>query len=167
MIDGSLLLHAFARGKKGDERVRVLELGAIGRRHYSHRLRLPHGPIGLFSSLPSSFLPTSIPLSIPTLSLLFTSPFNPFGRLSLPLSLFLPRLFPLSLPSHRLLFDSFVPPRTVRFLRSLLHLFFPSSSDFQARDLTAVSYLLRARILFGAPFNYLVRNSNEEEQLLY
>lgn len=125
MIDGSLLLHAFARGKEGNERVRVLELGAIGRRHYSHRLRLPHGPIGLFSSLPSSFLPIP-PFLSPylTLSLLFTSPFNPFA-VSRSLSLFLPRLFPLSLPSHLLLFDSFVPPRTVRFLRPLLHLFFP------------------------------------------
>lgn len=110
MIDGSLLLHAFARGKKGNERVRVLELGAIGRRHYSHRLRLPHGPIGLFSSLPSSFLLTSIPLSIPTLSLLFTSPFNPFAvSRSLSLSFF-PVYFPVTFFSLTLsyLFARFV-----------------------------------------------------------
>lgn len=125
MIDGSLLLHAFARGKKGDERVRVLELGAIGRRHYSHRLRLPHGPIGLFSSLPSSFLPIP-PFLSPYLRYRFYSPLLSTLSPSLVPSLsFFPVYFPLSLPSHLLLFDSFVPPRTVRFLRPLLHLFFP------------------------------------------
>jgi len=77
MIDGSLLLYAFARGGAGDRRPvrsRVLELGAIGRRHYSHRLRLPHGPIGLLSSLPSSFLPASLPIAITALVSLRASP---------------------------------------------------------------------------------------------
>lgn len=36
-----------ARDKR---RVRVLDLEAIGRRHYSHRLRLPHGSTDLFFS---------------------------------------------------------------------------------------------------------------------
>lgn len=155
MIDGSLLLYAFApmgRGRRAAWRVRVLELGAIGRRHYSHRLRLPHGPIGLFSSSPSSPSSTSLPHAITT-------------------ARFCPSLFPLSFGSSLplalrrsiFLFASSI----LLFLPSSFASLFPSGSDFQARDLTAVSYLLRARILFGAPFNYLVRNSNEEEQLLY
>lgn len=167
MIDGSLLLHAFARGKKGNERVRVLELGAIGRRHYSHRLRLPHGPIGLFSSLPSSFLPIP-PFLSPYLRYRFYSPLLSTLSPSLAPSLsFFPVYFPFPFPVT--FFSSTLSFLLARFVFSVLFYtsFFPSSSDFQARDLTAVSYLLRARILFGAPFNYLVRNSNEEEQLLY
>lgn len=86
MIDGSLLLYAFVRGEEGNGRTvcsRVLELGAIGRRHYSHRLRLPHGPIGLLSFLPSSFVSISLPITITTLSLLIIciSLFNPFVSL--------------------------------------------------------------------------------------
>lgn len=57
-------VRAARRRETGGRRVRVLELGAIGRRHYSHRLRLPHGPIGLFSSSPSSPSSTSLPHAI-------------------------------------------------------------------------------------------------------
>lgn len=69
-----------------------LELEAIGRRHYSHRLRLPHVPIGIFLSLPPTlhylfihllFLiipPSSLPL---ILSPLFLSSFFHLGCLFL------------------------------------------------------------------------------------
>lgn len=41
--------------ERNKRRVRVLELEAIGRRHYSHRLRLPHGSMDLFFQ-PRAFL---------------------------------------------------------------------------------------------------------------
>lgn len=87
-------------------------------------------------------------------SFLSVSPFNPFRS---------PRFSSSRSSSLDILVCLFLPPLPPVVFRTL----FPSGSDFQVRDLTAVSYLLRARILFGAPFNYLVRNSNEEEQLLY
>lgn len=127
MIDGSLLLYAFTLGGEGDRRPArsCLELEAIGRRHYSHRLRLPHGPIGLFSSLPSSFRPTSLPRSITALSLLSTSPFNPLPSFYIYIyisSFSLLHSPSLSLPSYLLLCDfrSFSHGLLVRFLHPVL-----------------------------------------------
>lgn len=169
MIDGSLLLYA--RGREGDRRPACSCFRAGS--DWSTPLLTPFAPatwsdrsLLILTFFSPSYFPSSLHLR--TLASVHFS-FQPFRCLLCPsvfLSLCLPRL-----PSP-VTFFSFAPSRTPSrpFPPSsspVLYSFFPSGSDFQARDLTAVSYLLRARILFGAPFNYLVRNSNEEEQLLY
>lgn len=103
-------------GGEGEDRtagaVRVLELGAIGRRHYSHRLRLPHGPIGLSSHsyLLFSFLSLHSSLHARFCPRLFLTPS--------------PSLFP-TFPPFPSLFDSFSLARYSCLLLLLLS-FMPS-----------------------------------------
>jgi len=163
MIDGSLLLYAFARGRERRPARSCFRPGS----DWSTPLLTPFAPATWSDRsllILTFFLP---PFLTPPLHFRFCPPLLSILSPSLSLSRVCLCLF---LPSYLLLFDfpltrcSCSPPPSSS---PVLHPFFPSGSDFQARDLTAVSYLLRARILFGAPFNYLVRNSNEEEQLLY
>lgn len=172
MIDGSLLLYAFARDGKGDKRPACSCFRAGS--DWSTPLLTPFAPATWSDRsllILTFFFPSHLPSSLHLCTLASVhfsfQPFcQPFTSLSLPLAC-------LPFPSPVTFFSStFASSHTV-FPFVFLHPFLPfypfyaSGSDFQARDLTAVSYLLRARILFGAPFNYLVRNSNEEEQLLY
>jgi len=129
MIDGSLLLYAFARGRERRPARSCFRPGS----DWSTPLLTPFAPATWSDRsllILTFFFPASLPHSTSALSLLSTSPFNPFA---LPLSLSLSRVC-LFLPSYLLLFDfcSLSHAIPVRLLHPLL----PSCIPFSPPVLT-------------------------------